>query len=464
MFKIEDERYEIDQVINLNNDSIRVLERAVKEIEVKGNDYKLNEKEFTKARISWIFQIFSKNMKMIELFHSHPAHTIPVVLNSVKDFQREFLKKKDDMQSVWKQEWIKHWSKSLDHKSFNFRADERKTQVAREFQAKLKSLIDNYKILSDPIQQRSFLEFYTGLEGQEAKALNLIVNENIDKNHPMLLQDPIYLQNFSKLPHFRFLLKSNNIALISENEGIKSNKEHEGFTDEDCLEIVLKILYLCIDKNNTHNSKQRNFLISFSRYFLNLGFVEKNIKELKPIEMSEELIDWIKNGKDFYLKYIEGSLNLDDTFNHFFFEKDHEVISKIKPDVNNISTDSHPPKVFEGILDSEDEDSNEDDKDEEVSNAESQPYITVSKNMKFEDRIKVSRFLPPLIDNQILFYGTPKYYVVLRFLITLFERVKLAKNIIRKKLEADIKNLRENGVDVTKIEADMNKIEKERFK
>lgn len=243
LFKIEDERYEIDQVINLNNDSIKILEKAMKEIEEKGNDYKLNKKDFTKARESWIFQVFSKNTKMIELFHSHPAHTIPVALSSIKDFQREFLKKKEDMQNVWKQDSIKHWAKSLDHKSFYFRANEKKTQVAREFQAKLKSLIEHSKICINPIQQKIALEFYTGLEGQEAKALNQFVDERVDTNHPMLLQDPIYLENFAKLPHFRFLINSSVKSSLDCKEDKNNTSEINEFNDEECLKIVLKILY-----------------------------------------------------------------------------------------------------------------------------------------------------------------------------------------------------------------------------
>lgn len=429
MFKIEDERYEIDQVINLNNDSIKVLEKAMKEIEEKGNDYKLNKKDFTKARESWIFQVFSKNVKMIELFHTHPTHTIPVALNSIKEFQKEFLKKKEDMQSVWKQESIKHWAKSLDHKSFYFRMNEKRAQVAREFQSKLKSLIEHSKIWINPVQQRIALQFYTGFEGQEAKALNLNVNEHVDPNHPMLLQDPIYLENFSKLPHFRFLINSTgNNCVKSIEDQVKTN-EFDEFSDEECLKTVMKILYLWVDKNSAHQSKQKSFLASFGKYFLNLGFVEKNIKELKQIDLPDSLIDSIKNGKDFYSKYIEGSLNLDEIFKNFFFESSNDVITNAKS-ARNLNTNEPNQIPSEDILESDDEPSNEEEKEE--PNVSSQPYIFISNNASLEERILTSRFLPPLMKNQILYYGTIKYYVVLRFLFTLFERIKLAKNIVGK--------------------------------
>lgn len=112
---------------------------------------------------------------MIEYLHEHPVQTIPVVLKTVEDYQKNFLKKKEDMQHTWRQDCNKNWSKSLDHKSFNFRTNEKKTQVAREFQSKMKQLMEQSKKLKDPVLQKAALEFYTGLEGQEAKALDLNV-------------------------------------------------------------------------------------------------------------------------------------------------------------------------------------------------------------------------------------------------------------------------------------------------
>lgn len=58
LFRIEDERYEIDQAINLNCDVIKILENAFDEIQ-NGNpeNFTLDPKIFTKPRISWIYQI-----------------------------------------------------------------------------------------------------------------------------------------------------------------------------------------------------------------------------------------------------------------------------------------------------------------------------------------------------------------------------------------------------------------------
>lgn len=64
-----------------------------------------------------------------------------------------------------------------------------------------------------------------------------------------------------------------------------------------------------------------------------------------------------------------------------------------------------------------------------------------------------------------MFYGTKNYYAVVRFFVTLYERLKLARNVIGDKLRADIKMLKEeHKMDTTKIEEDFDKILEYRFK
>lgn len=53
----------------------------------------------------------------------------------------------------------------------------------------------------------------------------------------------------------------------------------------------------------------------------------------------------------------------------------------------------------------------------------------------------------------------------MRFLVTLYERLKLAKNVIGVKLRKDINNLKEEyGLDVSKLEDDFEILKEYRFK
>lgn len=133
----------------------------------------------------------------------------------------------------WRQEWTKHWQKSLDHKSFFFKLNEKKTQSAKEFCIKLKQKIDKYNVVKDTKDKLELLEFYTGFEGQEIKALDLNVSEDISPSHPMMLSDEQYLENFNKLPHFRFLINDDEvIKLLTHLCSGRSHKDnHVEFKD-----------------------------------------------------------------------------------------------------------------------------------------------------------------------------------------------------------------------------------------
>lgn len=443
LFKIEDERYELDQAINLNADVIKVLEKAAKEIENGNGKFELNPKEFTRPRMSWIYQLCSKNPKMIELLNEHPAHTIPVILKTIKSFQADFKKKKEEMYAQWTQDSIKHWSRSLDHKRFNFCLNEKKTQVTKEFLIKMKQMMEQSKTLKDPEKQKEALEFFTSFDPQEKKALALRVSEKVNPKHPMLLEDPTYLEHFPKLPQFRFL-----------------------FNDEECIRLVIKILYLSIENSSGQTHKQKNFLISFSKYFFGLGLVKENLKKLEMIEMPEALIDDIKDIKTFYKKWVDGDLKHEVNFNSFFFEEDKDVLVHIGTTREDSSKEIKPLRAQNGILESESEDESESEEEKEKnSNGEPKPFMNLADDSDKSTDFKNHRFLPQFMKDQVLFFGTRNYYTVLRFFATLYERIKLAKNIIDKKVRADIKTLKEEyEFDVTKLEEDFDKLVDYRFK
>ena len=64
-----------------------------------------------------------------------------------------------------------------------------------------------------------------------------------------------------------------------------------------------------------------------------------------------------------------------------------------------------------------------------------------------------------------MLYGTKNYYAVFRFFYTLYERIKLAKNIVADKLRADIQRLKEEtNIDTSEIEDNFEQVEKYRFR
>ena len=246
-------------------------------IKAQGQDYIFDSKVLTPPRLGWIYQVCAKNSQVVELIKEYPIGTIPTILNTMKTFRADFIRKKKDMQNSWRQDCIKHWSKSLDHKNFYFRQNEKKTQLIKEFLNQMKKKIERSQLIKNLERQKENLNFYTGFEGEDVQHLNLTVNPDIDPSHPMLLEDPLYYKHFEKLPQFRFLIN-----------------------DTQNLKLLLKYLFVYIDSQSGQSHKQKDFLISFSKYFLNLGFVKKGLENLKIIEFPEETPELIKNSHEFY--------------------------------------------------------------------------------------------------------------------------------------------------------------------
>ena len=175
----------------------------------------------------------------------------------------------------------------------------------------------------------------------------------------MLLADTKYLDNFEKLPQFRMLMN-----------------------DEECLNIVIKILYLAIENHSGQTAKQKDFLISFCKSFLCRGFIEKNVKNLKAIEMPKELIDDIKDGETFYSNYKDGEFKYDIDFSTFFLEQEKEVIVKIGTTRTDCNQAIPPLRSADALLESEQEDTssvNDAKSGNSQSNKSADPYLYVSK-------------------------------------------------------------------------------------
>lgn len=184
------------------------------------------------------------------------------------------------------------------------------------------------------------MNYFTGLEGLEITSLKIEIHPSVDPAHPMLLSDPAYLKHFDKLPQFRFL-----------------------FNDSETLKILIKYLLVCIQtQTGQQMNKQKDALISFVKNFFKLGFVKKNIDNLKAVDISDELLDQIKNPQKFYGGYVKNELKTDGIFEKFFQNSENEVLVNIGSERENTNQDIIPLKSssIDGIVESEpDEDSDQ---------------------------------------------------------------------------------------------------------
>ncbi|KAF4322320.1 hypothetical protein JM18_003412 [Phytophthora kernoviae] len=136
LFKCEDERFEIDMVIEANASTISILEPLSHEIEVlkskEGEDDKLwsyvvDKGTFRVTHLSAITRIYGESgTQILDLLRKYPAGAIPVILKRLKQKDEEWRRAREDLNRQWKEVNEKNYHKSLDHSSFYFKQKDKK--------------------------------------------------------------------------------------------------------------------------------------------------------------------------------------------------------------------------------------------------------------------------------------------------------------------------------------------------
>ncbi|KAG7391744.1 Paired amphipathic helix protein Sin3b [Phytophthora pseudosyringae] len=139
LFKCEDERFEIDMVIEANASTISILEPLAHEIEVlkkskesSGDDDKLwnyvvDKGTFRVTHLNAITRIYGESgSEILELLRKHPAGAIPIILKRLKQKDEEWRRAREDLNRQWKDVNEKNYHKSLDHSSFYFKQKDKK--------------------------------------------------------------------------------------------------------------------------------------------------------------------------------------------------------------------------------------------------------------------------------------------------------------------------------------------------
>jgi paired amphipathic helix protein Sin3a len=148
LFKCEDDRYEIDMVMDANRSTIRALEPIAKNIAdldaAKSSDassastepgkyqYRLDKRALTVMHLKAIARVYGDaGDRVLELLRKNPAGAIPVILARLKQKAVEWGKARQQLDKQWKEVLEKNYQKSLDHRSFYFKTSDRKAVMAK---------------------------------------------------------------------------------------------------------------------------------------------------------------------------------------------------------------------------------------------------------------------------------------------------------------------------------------------
>ncbi|OQR96732.1 paired amphipathic helix protein Sin3 [Thraustotheca clavata] len=149
LFKCEDERFEIDMVIDANASTIAILTPLAKEIETlqatspTGWQYVLDKGALRVTHLNAITRIYGESgHQILELLRKHPAGAIPVILKRLQQKDEEWRRARQDLNKQWKEVNEKNYHKSLDHSSFYFKQKDKKATSTKVFLAHAKKLLE----------------------------------------------------------------------------------------------------------------------------------------------------------------------------------------------------------------------------------------------------------------------------------------------------------------------------------
>jgi hypothetical protein len=144
LFRCEDDRFEIDMIIDSNMSTIRILEPIADEISeiqaLESNSghqngrfsFQLESKNLSTIHINSISRLYGEHgPEILELLRKNPAGTIPVVLKRLKQKDFEWRKARQELNQQWKETMAKNFEKSFDHRSFYFKQQDKKMCLAR---------------------------------------------------------------------------------------------------------------------------------------------------------------------------------------------------------------------------------------------------------------------------------------------------------------------------------------------
>ncbi|EQC35298.1 hypothetical protein SDRG_07523 [Saprolegnia diclina VS20] len=149
LFKCEDERFEIDMVIDANASTIAILTPLAKEIETlaatspTGWQYVLDKGALRVTHLNAITRIYGEaGHQILELLRKHPAGAIPVILKRLLQKDEEWRRARQDLNKQWKDVNEKNYHKSLDHSSFYFKQKDKKATSAKALLAHAKKTLE----------------------------------------------------------------------------------------------------------------------------------------------------------------------------------------------------------------------------------------------------------------------------------------------------------------------------------
>ncbi|XP_015185783.1 PREDICTED: paired amphipathic helix protein Sin3a isoform X2 [Polistes dominula] len=150
IYRCEDERFELDGVIETNASTIRVLEGVHKKMN------RMSQEELQKFKLDDCLGGYSptihqralkriygdKAADIIEGLKKNPVIALPVVLRRLKSKEEEWREAQKGFNKIWREQNEKYYLKSLDHQGINFKQNDVKALRSKSLFNEIETLYD----------------------------------------------------------------------------------------------------------------------------------------------------------------------------------------------------------------------------------------------------------------------------------------------------------------------------------
>lgn len=154
MYRCEDERFELDVVIETNASTIRVLEGVQKKMN------RMNPEDVARYRLDECLggsspvlhqralkRIYGdKAQDIIDGLMRNPAVAVPVVLRRLKAKEEEWREAQKGFNKIWREQNEKYYLKSLDHQGINFKQNDVKALRSKSLFNEIETVFDEVSV------------------------------------------------------------------------------------------------------------------------------------------------------------------------------------------------------------------------------------------------------------------------------------------------------------------------------
>eukprot|EP00245_Coleochaete_scutata_P002928 TRINITY_DN14179_c0_g1_i2.p1 TRINITY_DN14179_c0_g1~~TRINITY_DN14179_c0_g1_i2.p1 ORF type:complete len:1452 (-),score=385.29 TRINITY_DN14179_c0_g1_i2:688-5043(-) len=146
LFRCEDDRFELDMLLESTAVTAKKLAELVERVKAMNAEQKAAfriDENLSAINMRCIERIYGDHgLDVVELLRKSPVVALPVILDRLKQKQEEWQKCRTDMNKVWAEVYAKNYHKSLDHRSFYFKQQDKKNLSIKGLLAEIKEIND----------------------------------------------------------------------------------------------------------------------------------------------------------------------------------------------------------------------------------------------------------------------------------------------------------------------------------